>query len=339
MFKATSEEDVNVFDGDSYLPQENMSTISPAVAGDVPPGAGNDPIPPSQPPSQQAGIISPCAGALHTVRVTDQAFLDGGGSPFEGQDRPSCATKLVTVRGGQTTAPNFNLFTAVPIPTHFWGLTINDLGLTLDKRSVQYGEALGLPHVPMGLYDWSGPAARHDPHRLQRLLRGPGAVDATPSTARCRRVRAPTCTGSRATTPASPRLPNPDYNPRYRTISTNFQGWPGLYTVTDTAPTQVATTALTPGSTAVDLTQCDLGDDWPQLFAVDRPYVRQNTASDNRTVTITGRGFGSTAGHAQGRQYDRDPEHLDRHHDHASPCRRPWLPGRSPSGSPVRAAG
>ena len=41
--------------------------------------------------------------------------------------------------------------------------------------------------------------------------------------------------------PGSPDHPNPDYNPRFRTISANFQGWPGLYTVTDTAPTQVAT--------------------------------------------------------------------------------------------------
>ena len=57
------------------------------------------------------------------------------------------------MRTGQTTAPNFNLFTAVPLPTHFWGLTINDLGLSHDKRSVNYGEAQGLPFVPMGIYD------------------------------------------------------------------------------------------------------------------------------------------------------------------------------------------
>ena len=111
---------------------------------------------PTQPPSQGAGIVSECAGALHQVSVTNQAFLDGGGSPFEGQDRPSCDTKLVTVRSGQATAPNFNLFTEVPIPTHFWGVTLNDLGLTFDKRSVNYGEAQGLPFVPVGLYDYAG---------------------------------------------------------------------------------------------------------------------------------------------------------------------------------------
>ena len=86
--RSTSEEDVNVFDGDTYLPQENFPPITPAAAGDTPPGAGHAR---RRRPSRRrsgAGIVSPCAGALHTVRVTDQAFLDGGGSPFEGQDRP-----------------------------------------------------------------------------------------------------------------------------------------------------------------------------------------------------------------------------------------------------------
>ncbi|MEP7088803.1 MAG: hypothetical protein ABI776_01745, partial [Nocardioidaceae bacterium] len=261
----------------------------------VPAGATPTPTPPSQPPSQQAGIISPCAGALHTVKVTDQAFLDGGGSPFEGLDRPSCADKLVTVRGGQTTAPNFNLFTDVPLPTHFWGLTINDLGLTLDKRSMQYGEALGLPNVPMGLYDWSGRLLDTTHTDFNGFYE---ALEPSTDTFNCPVPAGPCPNMYRFTgnDPGSQDHPNADYNPRYRTISTNFQAWPGLYTVTDTAPTQVATTALTPGSTAVNLTQCDLGSSWPQLYAVDRPYVRQGTPSDTRSVKIKGVNFGTTKG-------------------------------------------
>ena len=156
MYKATSEEDVNVFDGDTYLPQQNYPPATPDAADNAAPAPRATPLPPTQPPSQTGGIVSDCAGALHNVEVTNQAFLDGGGSPFEGMDRPSCADKLVTVRNGQATAPNFNLFTDVPLPTHFWGLTLNDLGLTLDKRSVNYGEAQGLPFVPVGLYDSFG---------------------------------------------------------------------------------------------------------------------------------------------------------------------------------------
>lgn len=62
--------------------------------------------------------------------MTNADFLAIGGSPFEGYARPSCQDKLVTVRAGQATAPNFHLFTDVPIPTHFWGLTLNDLGVS-----------------------------------------------------------------------------------------------------------------------------------------------------------------------------------------------------------------
>ena len=175
--RSPREEDVNVFDGDTYLPQENYPPATPAEANDPAGPPDTTPLPPPQPPSQQAGIISPCVGALHTVNVTDEAFNAGGGSPFQGYERPFCTDKLVTVRTGQATAPNFNLFTDVPIPTHFWGLTLNDLGLTLDKRSVNYGEAQGLPYVPVGLYDWSGRLVDTTAHRLQRSLRGARAVD------------------------------------------------------------------------------------------------------------------------------------------------------------------
>ena len=295
MYKVTTESDVNVFDGDSYLPQQNYPPATPAAANnpaDPPPA---DPTVPSQPPSQQAGIISPCAGTLHTVRVPDGAFKDGGGSPFEGQQRPYCTDKLVTVRSGQATAPNFNLFTDVPIPTHFWGLTLNDLGLTLDKRSVNYGEAQGLPFVPVGLYDWSGrlvDTAHTDFNGLYE------ALEPSTDTFNCPVPAGPCPNMYRfvGNDPGQPGALNSDYNSRFRTIATNFQAWPGLYTVTDEAPTQVATTALTPGSTVANPTMCDLGPSAPQLLAVNRPYVRRNTTSDNRVVSVTGFGFGTAAG-------------------------------------------
>ena len=250
MYQVTREEDVNVFDGDSYLAQENFPpTAVEAAAGD--PGTGNDPLPPTQPPSQGAGIISSCAGAFHTVRVTNPAFLDGGGSPFEGQDRPLCDAKLITVRSGQTVAPNFNLFTPVPIPTHFWGLTINDLGLSLDKRSANYGEAMGLPHVPVGLYDWSGRLVDTTHTDFNGFYE---ALEPSTGTYNCPVPAGPCPNMYRFTgnDPGAPGDPNPDYDPAYRTISTNFQGWPGLYTVTDTAPTQAAATVLAPGHHRVE---------------------------------------------------------------------------------------
>ncbi len=292
MYKATSEEDVNIFDGDTYLPQQNYPPATPQVAADAA-DATVAPIP-HQPPSQQAGLISPCAGALHTVSVTNPLFIAGGGSPFEGQDRPSCTDKLVKVRNGQATAPNFNLFTDVPLPTHFWGLTLNDLGVTLDKRSVNYGEAQGIPNVPVGLYDSFGRlsyTAHTDFNGLYEAL-----VPST-DTFNCPVPAGPCPNMYRfvGNDPGQPGAENPDYNPRFRTIATNFQAWPGLYTVTDEAPTQVAATVLAPDTTQANPAICELGAVSPQLLAVNKPYVRNSDNQAGRTVTIRGTGFG-TAG-------------------------------------------
>jgi hypothetical protein len=295
MYKVTSEADVNVFDGNTYLPQENYPPATPADANAPagPPDA--TPLPPAQPPSQQAGIISPCVGALSTVHVTDDAFNAGGGSPFEGYDRPSCVDKLVAVRANQATAPNFNLFTDVPIPTHFWGLTLNDLGLTLDKRSVNYGEAQGLPFVPVGLYDWAGRLVDTTHTDFNGLYE---ALEPSTDTYNCPVPAGPCPNMYRfvGNDPGQPGALNADYNPRFRTIATNFQGWPGLYTVTDEAPTQVAATALAPDTTVANPTMCDLGATVPQLLSVDRPYTRKNANLANRTVTVNGFGFGAAAG-------------------------------------------
>ncbi|MEP7332471.1 MAG: SdrD B-like domain-containing protein [Terracoccus sp.] len=296
MYKVTSEEDVNVFAGDSYLPQENFP---PSAAQASNPAGAPDPVPtPPQPPSQQAGIISACVGAVHTVRVSpveNPTFVAGGGSPFEGQSRPSCQDKLVTVRSGQTTAPNFNLFTEVPVPTHFWGLTLNDLGITLDKRSANYGEALGMPYVPVGLYDWSGRLVDTVHTDFNGLYE---ALEPSTDTFNCPVPAGPCPNMYRfvGNDPGGIGSPNLDYNPRFRTIAATFQGWPGLYTVTDEAPTQVAATVLTPDTTVANNTVCELPGTTPQLFAVDKPVVRLNVNAAGRSVTINGTGFGSARG-------------------------------------------
>ncbi len=276
MYKATSEEDVNVFDGDTYLPQDNFPITSASAADNAAGPPTPDVTQPTQPPSQQAGIISPCAGALHKVNVTHQAFVDGGGSPFQGQDRPSCEDKLVTVRTGQSTAPNFNLFTEVPLPTHFWGLTINDLGIAYDKRSANYGEAQGIPNVPVGLYDYAGRLTDTVHTDFNGFYE---ALEPSTDTFNCPVPAGPCANMYKfvGNDPGQPGHINADYNPRFRTIAATFQGWPGLFTVTDEAPTQVANTVTSPDGTQANVAQCDLGPDYPQLFAVDHPYARQTT--------------------------------------------------------------
>ena len=310
MYKVTSEEDVNVFTGDTYLPQENYPPSTQGAADNPADPPTATPTAPSQPPSQQAGIISSCVGPLHTVHVRNVPegdssdpvpgtynpdFNAAGGSPFEGYDMPSCADKLVTVRSGQTVAPNFNLFTDVPVPTHFWGLTINDLGLTLDTRSIGFGEAQGLPYVPVGFYDWAGRldyTAHTDFNGMYEAL-----MPST-DTYNCP-VPAGPCPNMYRTVgndPGSPGALNSDYNSRFRTIAANFQGWPGLYTVTDQAPTQAAATVLTPDGAVANNTVCNLPDTTPQLLAVSTPYVTRRPGTAATPVTIKGFGFGATKG-------------------------------------------
>jgi hypothetical protein len=290
MYQVTREEDVNIFNGDGYLPQENFPP-APDLSADPPTPAQPQPDPGS-PPSGGVGIISGCAGANHTVHVTNQPFVDGGGSPFEGQQKPLCDQKLITVRGGQSTAPNFNLFTEVPLPTHFFGLTINDLGLSNDPRSIGYGEAQPLPGVPVGLYDWAGRLVDTVITDFNGFYE---ALEPSTSTYNCPLPAGP-CPGMYrfvGNDPGQPGHVNRDYNPRFRTIATNFQAWPGLYTVTDTAPTQVANVVAAPGSTQVNPVDCTPPATAPQIFALDKPFLR---AADNRTVTINGAGFGASRG-------------------------------------------
>lgn len=293
MYQVTKEEDVNVFDGDAYLPQDNFPPSADQAAD---PPSGELPKPdPGTNPSGGTGITSECAGVNHTVHVTDAAFAAGGGSPYEGQQKALCDAKLVTVRAGQTTAPNFNLFTPVPIPTHFWGLTINDLAISHDNRSVEYGEADGLPNVPMGIYDFAGKLVDTVDTDFNGFYE---AIEPSTDTYNCPVPAGPCPNMYRfvGNDPGQPGHLNHNYNPRFRTIGTNFQAWPGLFTVTDTAPTQVAMTALSPGATQLDPVQCDLAADTPQLFAVSKPYLRSSETGAARRITITGLGFGTTKG-------------------------------------------
>ena len=269
------------------MPQENY----PLTSADLQPRHRTEPTPATAGPSRSNGIGSACAGANHTVHVTDPGFLNAGGSPYEGQDKPLCDAKLITTRGNQTVAPNFNLFTDVPLPTHFWGLTINDLGL-----------------------------ARQDPGRLRR---GPGhcrtcrwasttgagrlvdtvltdhngmyeATEPSTSSYNCPLPAGP-CPGMyyfKGNDPGQPGRPNEDYNPRFRTIGTDFQAWPGLFTVTDTAPTQTSAIAITPDGAIAQPVICDVNAGvtdpakaTPDIYAVSDPYMKSaSTPPPSRNI-------------------------------------------------------
>lgn len=273
LYRVTREEDINVFDGDEFVPQ-------------VPPPA--------------------CAGALHTVDVAgvgadganatyNPAFADAGGTIYEGQNRPLCDVKLVTLDNGKSIAPTFNLFTEVPIPGKWKGYIIDDLTVSTDPTSINFGEKAGLDNMPIGVYDFTNnlvTTITSDPNGVYEVL--------LPSThsVNCP-MPAGVCAGMfyiLGNDPGQPGALNPNYNPQYRTIGATFEIYPGVIVPSDLAPTQIVPGVLAGGSQYGTPPQCFLDDATPQLFAVSRPYVRLNQASDNRQFIIEGQGFGATAG-------------------------------------------
>ncbi len=231
-YKLRNEENVNVFDGDVFIPQ----------------------IPPP-----------PCAGALHTVDVAGSGadgyvmnttflpgvtvpastpydnpnFADVGGSVFEGDVMPFCDVKLITLQDQHSTAPTFNFFTDVPVPGRFKGIVTDDLNLSTNPAELFYGEKLGIPNLPVGLYDFSGRLVhtmQTDPNgTFEAIMPSFGTINCPLPAGPC-----PNVYRFVANDPGTPTQPNPNYNPQYRVIATNFQLWPNLTLAADLAPWTIA---------------------------------------------------------------------------------------------------
>jgi uncharacterized protein (DUF779 family) len=278
LYQVTREEDINIFDGDSYTPA-------------VPPPA--------------------CAGALHTVdvagvgtdgagAVSNPAFADAGGSPFEGLAKPLCNVKLVDLVDGGSIAPIFTYFTEVPIPGKWKGYIIDDLTVSTDQKSLNFGEKAGIPNSPIGIYDFSNrlvTTITSDPNGVYEVL--------LPSS---HTVNCPSPAGVCAAMyyllgndPGQPGALNPNYNPQYRTIGATFEIYTGLMIPSDLAPTQIVPGVLAAGSLFGSPPQCPLPAAAPKQFAVNKPYglVRNSTTVANRIndfITISGDSFGASPG-------------------------------------------
>lgn len=273
VYQVTREEDINVFSGAQWAPQ----------------------IPPP-----------PCAGALHRVdvagvgtdgpnAVNNPAFAAEGGSPYEGQMRPLCDVKLVTVSEQRSVAPTFSFFTEVPLPGRHWGIILDDLTLSTNPMEMTYGEKAGIPNVPIGIYDFTNRLVKtihSDPNGYFQVL--------LPST---ENINIPSPSGVAANMfyyvgndPGQPGALNALYNPQYRTIAAPFEVYPGVGVVADLAPTQVGVSIQAPGSQLSHPAACQLGDSVPQLYAVDRVYVDVNGTPQERTITIQGANFGPFMG-------------------------------------------
>ena len=185
----------------------------------------------------------------------------------------------------------FQVFTDVPLPSRLRGLIIDDLSFSANPKHTAYGEKLPAAFMPVGIYDFS--------NRLVTTVESDynGFYDVLlPSTDH---ISCPTpagvCAGMYRFVGNDPGIPgrlNPNYNPRYRTIGTEFEALPGVTIPTDLAPTQVGVVIERPGTGQQGSVTCPVDPVAPQLLAVDRPYVR----TGQRSITIQGTGFGATRG-------------------------------------------
>ncbi len=303
VYQVESEETLSVFTGNEYIPQVD------GVAGANPP---DFPI---------------CAGAMHTVDVGDvdlggtdnyapvtitasngitftvpastpyhnPDFAAEGGSIYEGTQRRYCQTKLVSVIEGRSVAPAFTFFTETPLPGRWWGLILDDLTLSTNPREWTFGEKAGVPNAPIGVYDYTNRLVRtilSDPNGLFEAL--------MPSTTT---MSAPSPSGVFANMyrlvgndPGQPGRLNPEYNPQYRTISANFEVYPGTGIIADLAPTQVAVSIQSPGTQFNHVAMCKLADTTPEFFAVDKVTMPQRGTDAERTINIFGRHFADALG-------------------------------------------
>ncbi len=271
LYQVTREEDLNIFEGDTFSPQ-----VAPPA----------------------------CAGPLHTVDVAgilpdgpdavdNPGYVEAGGSRFEGQEKPLCNVKLVNVADQKGVAPIFTLWTEVPIPGRWRGYIIDDLNVSSNPLELFFGEKAGLPYMPIGVYDFTGRlvhTVHSDFHGVYEVIL---PSDAT--------YNAPTPSGMLSSMyyiygndPGQPGNLNERYHPGYRSIGTSFEIYPGVIVPSDLAPTQNGVGIWAPGSLQSQLAACKLEPTTPQIFAVSAPYV-----DGSGDITIAGIGFGDTRGGGQ----------------------------------------
>ncbi len=128
---------------------------------------------------------------------------------------------------------------------------------------------MGIPFAPVGIYDYT--------NRLITTVESDynGLFDVLlPST---NRISCPTPSGVCANLyrfvgndPGVPGHWNANYNPQYRTISAEFEAFPGLTIPADLAPTQVAVAVQIPGTQTLSPISCTLDATQPQLLGSEQ---------------------------------------------------------------------
>ena len=324
-YNFTREEDINIANGDPWVPQAPPPACAGALHTVDVAGFGSDAVDPAyykiDPFTGEVVLQDPSPRAAperrHVVTVpastpTDNpTFVDIDASPYEGQQTPICDTKLVPLANGRSIVPTFNVFTDVPLPGRFWGLLVDDLTFSSNKHQINYGEKAGIPFAPVGIYDYT--------NRLVYTTESDysGLFDVLlPSTDR---ISCPTPSGVcakrlplRRQRPRWARRTQPELEPAVPHHRGRVRGVPRAHHPGRPRPDPGRRDHPAPRWASVQV-QCPQEATVPQLFAVDKPYT-----IGGGPITINGLGFGARRPEQcrlARRTPDRRCHQLDRHAD------------------------
>ena len=129
------------------------------------------------PVSQQPGIWYDCAGANHTVTRHRPGLPRRGRQPLRGPGPAALRRQAHLTRGNQTVAPNFNLFTDVPLPDALLGPDDQRPGHLARQDPGRLRRGRAAAERAHGHLRLVRPARRHRHDRPQRHVRGHRALD------------------------------------------------------------------------------------------------------------------------------------------------------------------
>ncbi|MGH6641555.1 MAG: hypothetical protein ACRED3_02545, partial [Bradyrhizobium sp.] len=244
----------------------------------------------------------PCAGDLHTVNDTGGAVV----SPYNGQNRPLCDKRRVTLAIRQNANSDFFLFTdldanpwtklwstdvSVPPAGRFAGLIEDDLDINTDPNSITYGEKRPVEGAPVGVRDYTFrklTTVYADEYGFYEVM-----VPST-FTADCP-IPNGVCPGMIVLTVNDPgddpAHPDPNFRTAYLTEPVVFEVWPGHMTPTDTPIDPVETGAqcspsienINPVTEEVALISV------PEIVQVSTPY---GNSAGGFSIDVIGVDFG-----------------------------------------------
>jgi hypothetical protein len=311
-YRSVMEEDINVFGGDQLVPAvppfECAGPTHYVNVVDDPSAADFDPLD----PHGTSGVYNP------DFLATTSALAPDGGSPYQGQWRPLCNSRIITLPNGGFVNADFFIHTdavdmdagsiegpdeiatgaGVPMPGRIRGVLLDDLVVELDPESPMYAEKRGIPNAPVGIRDFTGrliTTVHSDANGYWEVL--------LPSTGtyNCALPAGP-CPGMYqviGNDPGTPGNPSEGWDPNYGSLKLSFDVWPALTTYADVAILPITGFVQDPNLQFEVPPQCDIASGTPDLQEVSR--VLRNPGQN---VTISGSGFTGTRATLDGAAID-----------------------------------